>query len=173
MRDFWQETQDLLLKGGAAVAGFLHGMATGQQRSAALLVALMVADYLSGVIAAALGRSKNSTNGRLSSAIGAKGLLRKAVMLLVVGLSFLLDWFVNEGNAMFSTATIWFYISNEGISLLENLVLCGVPVPAKLRMMLEKLSVEESGSLPASEQQSEPSTNATEQNAKPDDQSQG
>lgn len=144
MRDFLAQTHDLLLKGGAAVAGFFHGMATGGNRSALLLVALMVADYISAVAAAAMGKSKKSGRGKLSSDAGARGLSKKALMLLVVGLSYLLDWFVNEGNAMFSAATVWFYISNEGISLLENLALCGVPVPKKLRGMLEKLDDEQS-----------------------------
>lgn len=143
MREFWEHTQDLLLRGGAAVAGFFHGMASGSNRSAVLLLVLIVADYLSGIVAAALGRSKKSAHGRLSSEAGWKGLLRKAMMLMVVAIAYLLDLFVNEGNAMFSTATVWFYISNEGLSLLENLALCGIPIPRRLRGMLEKLGEEE------------------------------
>ena len=140
MRDFLANTLDLLAGGGAAIAGFLHGMTSGQGRTAILLAALMGADYVSGVLAAALGRSRKSAHGRLSSQAGWKGLLRKAVILLAVGLSVLLDWYVGQGSAMFQTAVMWFYISNEALSLLENLGRCGVPIPKKLRDMLEELS---------------------------------
>ena len=104
MRDFFANTLDLLAGGGAAIAGFLHGMTSGQGRTALLLAALMGADYVSGVLAAALGRSRKTAHGRLSSQAGWKGLLRKAVILLVVGLSVLLDWYVGQGSAMFQTA---------------------------------------------------------------------
>lgn len=145
MREFLAQTHDLLLKGGAAVAGFFHGLSNSGNQSAVLLVILMAADYVSGVVAAALGKSKKSAHGKLSSDAGAKGLLRKALILMVVALAYLLDQFVNEGNAMFAAAAIWFYISNEGLSLLENLALCGVPIPKKIRKMLEKLGDEEEG----------------------------
>ena len=143
MRDFFANTLDLLAGGGAAIAGFLHGMTNGQGRTAILLAALMGADYVSGVLAAALGRSRKTAHGRLSSQAGWKGLLRKAVILLVVGLSVLLDWYVGQGSAMFQTAVMWFYISNETLSLLENLGRCGVPIPKKLRDMLEELGKSE------------------------------
>ena len=137
MRDFFSNTLDLLAGGGAAIAGFLHGMTNGQGRTAILLAALMGADYVSGVLAA------KTAHGRLSSQAGWKGLLRKAVILLVVGLSVLLDWYVRQGSAMFQTAVMWFYISNEALSLLENLGRCGVPIPKKLRDMLEELGKSE------------------------------
>ena len=70
MRDFFSNTLDLLAGGGAAIAGFLHGMTSGQGRTALLLAALMGADYVSGVLAAALGRSRKSAHGRLSSQAG-------------------------------------------------------------------------------------------------------
>ena len=143
MRDFLSHTFDLLMKGGAAAGGFLYGMANGEGRSTVLLAALMTADYISGVVAAAMGKSPKSAHGRLNSDAGAKGLLKKAAILLVVGLSAVLDWFVNEGNAMFLTAVTWFYISNEALSLIENLGRCGVPIPKRLRVMLEKLGEEE------------------------------
>ena len=143
MRDFLSHTFDLLMKGGAAAGGFLYGMANGEGRSTVLLAALMVADYISGVVAAAMGKSPKSAHGGLNSDAGAKGLWKKAAILLVVGLGYVLDWFVNEGNAMFLTAVTWFYISNEAISLIENLGRCGVPIPKRLRAMLEKLGEEE------------------------------
>ena len=69
--------------------------------------------------------------------------MKKAAMLGVLCLSHGLDWVLHEGNAMFFTAVCWMYISNESLSLLENLALCGVPVPARLKAMLEKLSAQE------------------------------
>ncbi|MDD3334663.1 MAG: phage holin family protein [Eubacteriales bacterium] len=143
MRDFFAHTYDLLAKGGAALAGFLYGTMKGEGRSALFLVILMTADYISGIVAAAMGKSPNSDHGRLSSAAGGKGLLKKAVILLVVGLAVALDWFMGNGNQMFQTAVIWFYISNETLSLLENLARCGVPIPRKLRAMLESLREKE------------------------------
>lgn len=136
-------TGDLLLRGGAAAAGFCYGMLNGQGRSAVLLAALMVADYISGIVAAALGQSPNSAHGKLDSEAGARGLLKKGMILLVVGLSAVLDWYINEGNAMFLTAVLWFYISNEALSLLENLSYCGVPIPRRLARMLEDMGREE------------------------------
>lgn len=162
MREFLTHTKDLLLRGGAAVGGFLHGLNAGNHGAAVLLVVLMVADYISGVAAAAMHKSPKSDGGGLSSAAGAKGLWRKALMLVVVAVAYGLDWFANEGNAMFSTAAIFFYISNEGLSLLENLALCGVPVPKRLRGLLERLPQNEE---PATAQQSgQPDTGSPPQN---------
>lgn len=143
MREFLARTYDLLVKGGAGVAGFFYGMVSGAGRSVAVLAALMIADFISGVAAAAMGKSKKSPHGRLSSHAGAKGLVRKGLMLLVVALAYGLDRLVNEGNSMFFSATVWFYIGNEGLSLLENLTLAGVPLPKKLRGLLEAAAQED------------------------------
>lgn len=140
MRDFFMHTYDLLLRGGAAVLGFLRGMGISGHRGSLLLAILMGADYLTALIAAARGKSPATAGGRLSSAAGFKGLLHKAAMLAVLLLCLGLDWLLSEGNAMFYTAVLWMYISNECLSLLENLALCGVPVPKRLRTLLEKLS---------------------------------
>ena len=164
MREFLTHTKDLLLRGGAAVGGFLHGLSAGNHGAAVLLVVLMIADYLSGVAAAAMGKSSKSESGRLSSAAGLKGLWRKALMLVVVAVAYGLDWFANEGNAMFSTAAIFFYISNEGLSLLENLALCGVPVPKRLRGLLERLPQDEAESPQGAQTQADANAGAPPQN---------
>ncbi len=143
MKSFFQHTWDLLMKGGMMAAGFLQGLNGDQNQGIFLLMALMVADYISGVASAALHRSPKTQQGGLSSDAGWRGLLKKALMLLVVLLSYVLDDFVGQGNAMFQTAVTWFYISNEGISLLENLALAGVPIPRKLRAALEKMAEED------------------------------
>ena len=138
MRDFFLHTYDLLIRGGAAVMGFLHGMSTGEHRCGVLLLCLMAADYLTGLIAAAIGKRRK--NGKTIGLAGFQRLLHKAVMLLVLLLAAVLDWFIHDQNAMFFTAVCWMYIGNEALSLLENLRLCGVPVPARLQRRLEAFS---------------------------------
>lgn len=147
MRDFFMHTYDLLVRGGAAVLGFFSGMGTGEHRCALLLLFLMAADYIAGVIAAIMGKSRKTSTGKLSSAAGFSGLLRKAAMLLVLMLCAVLDWFIHDGNAMFFTAVCWMYISNEALSLLENLTLCGIPVPQWLKKRLEKFASEEEAAI--------------------------
>lgn len=139
MGSFLTYTWDLIVRGGSAAAGFLGGMNARANGGLTLLLLLMAADYVTGVIAAALGKSRHTAHGGISSEAGWKGLLRKALTLLVVLLSVLLDRFVNQGNAMFQSAVTWFYISNEAISLVENLARCGVPVPRKVRATLEQM----------------------------------
>ena len=142
MRDFLMHTYDLLLRGGAAVMGFFHGMGSGEHRCGILLLCLMAADYITGVIAAMLGKSPKTGTGKLSSAAGYKGLLHKGAMLLVLMLAAVLDWFIHDANAMFFSAVCWMYIGNEALSLMENLALCGVPVPTRLRRHLEQFATE-------------------------------
>ena len=146
MRDFLIHTYDLLLKGSAAIVGFFHGMTSGNHRSAVLLLCLMAADYLTGLIAAWLNKSRKTKTGKLSSAAAFRGLLRKALMVLVLVISAVLDWFIGDHNAMFFTAVCWMYIGSEALSLLENMALCDIPVPAALKRRLALFSqTEESG----------------------------
>ncbi len=143
MGNFLRHTWDLIVKGAMLVAGFLQGIRWGENRGIVLLLALMVADYISGVVAAAMKKSRKSVTGGLSSQVGAQGLLKKGLMLLVVLLAYVLDRFIDQGNTMFQSAVTWFYISNEALSLVENLAVAGVPIPKKLRAALERLAEEE------------------------------
>ncbi|MBE5778118.1 MAG: phage holin family protein [Clostridiales bacterium] len=141
MRDFFAHTFDLLLKGLTAAGGFLAGMFGGEgKRYVVLLLVLMVVDYITGVTAAAMGKNTKPGDGKLGSKAGFKGLTKKGIIFLVVGLAHGLDVFVNKGNSMFLSAVAWFYIGSEALSLVENLAYCGVPVPAKLKAALEGLS---------------------------------
>lgn len=135
---FWSATWDLLTRGAAALGGFLRGIHQADNPGLTALAVLMVADYVTGVLAAALCRSRKTPGGGLSSRAGWQGLLRKGLTLLVVALAHLLDSLTGQG-AMFESAATWFYISNEALSVLENLTLCGVPTPAFLRRALESL----------------------------------
>lgn len=113
---------------GSLLAGwlsYLYGDMNG------LLVALFVAivlDYITGLIQAGI-------NGKLSSSIGFKGILKKALILVVVGLAHVIDNCVGSGETWRNIAIV-FYICNEGLSILENIVACGVPVPEKIKEAL-------------------------------------
>ena len=100
-----------------------------------VLAVMMIADYITGVLRAALGKSDKTSGGRLSASAGFRGLLKKSLMLLAVLLSALLDDYAGA-NGVLRTAVIWFYICNEGLSVLENLAGMGVPVPQRLRALL-------------------------------------
>ena len=97
-----------------------------------VLVCFMVADYISGVLLAI-------TRRELSSSVGFKGLAKKAVMLVVIALAVQLDRLINDGDGIFRTLCAYFYIANEGISILENAAGLGIPVPAKLKKVLADL----------------------------------
>ena len=119
---------------GSAVAGWLGGWDAALK----VLTAFMVADYITGVALAAVWRkSKKSKSGAVSSAAGFKGLCKKGVILLVVWVTTLLDKAL--GAEYVRTATVLFFIGNEGISLLENLGMMGIPFPAFLQTALEAL----------------------------------
>ena len=87
------------------------------------------------MLRAALGKSDKTSGGRLSASAGFRGLLKKSLMLLAVLLSALLDDYAGA-NGVLRTAVIWFYICNEGLSVLENLAGMSVPVPQRLRALL-------------------------------------
>lgn len=114
-----------------AVVGGLIGEINGMM--IALLV-FMAIDYITGVIIAIDGKA-------LSSEVGFKGLLRKATILLVVIVANVVDAYVIGAGAAVRSAAIAFYLANEGISILENTTLLGVPYPDKLRDILIQLKM--------------------------------
>lgn len=122
----------------AAAGAFLAGGLGGWDAPLALLVALMAADYLTGVLVAAVWqRSDKSASGALDSRAGFQGLVKKGMILLLVWLGVLLDRAAGAGYVR--TAVVLFFVGNEGLSLLENLGLMGVPFPAFLRRALQAL----------------------------------
>lgn len=116
---------------GAMITGvfsYLYGELNG------LLIALIVAvvlDYMTGLIKGAILK-------KLSSEVGFKGILRKVLILLVVGLAHVIDNCVGSGET-WRNIVIVFYICNEGLSILENVVACGLPVPEKLKDILTQM----------------------------------
>lgn len=116
-----------------AVFGFVFGDLNGLMVA---LVALIVLDYISGVIAAVVEK-------KLSSEVGAKGIAKKIFMLLIVAVANIVDInVIGEGHVL-KSVTVVFYIANECISLIENAGRLGVPVPKKLLDVLEQLKSKE------------------------------
>ena len=118
-----------ILAGICTLISFLFGDMEGMLIA---LIALIILDYISGVIAAAVEK-------RLSSAVGAKGIAKKIFMLLIVALANIVDINVIGDGHVLKTVTVVFYICNECISLIENAGRIGVPVPKKLLDVLEQL----------------------------------
>lgn len=96
------------------------------------LITFVVIDYITGVM---VGYSTK----KLSSEVGFKGICRKVVIFCLVGMAHILDIHVIQTGNVLRTAVIFFYLSNEGISILENASLLGLPVPQKIRDVLEQL----------------------------------
>ena len=128
MKEFWNMIQMVF----AAVGGWLGYYLGGCDGLLLALVAFAAADYLTGVMCAVSDR-------KLSSNVGFKGICRKVLIFLLVGIANILDVHVIGTGAVLRTAVIFFYISNEGVSLLENAAHLGLPVPEKIKAVLEQL----------------------------------
>ena len=96
------------------------------------LIALAVVDYITGVMCAV-------TDHKLSSEIGFKGIFKKVLIFVLVGVANILDVNVIGNGSVLRTAVIFFYISNEGVSVLENATHLGLPVPEKVKVVLQQL----------------------------------
>ena len=128
MKEFWNVIHAVF----AAVGGWLGYFLGGCDGLLYALLAFIVLDYITGVMCAVVDH-------KLSSAIGAKGIFRKIVILALVGVGHLLDVYVIGSGGVLRTAIIFFYLSNEGLSLVENAAYLGLPVPEKLKKVLEQL----------------------------------
>ena len=120
----------------AVVATFFTYLFGGWDIALIVLVAFMVLDYATGVIWAYIQKNLNSE-------IGFKGLVKKCMILVVLVVAVLLDRMINSGTAVFRTLVCYFYIANEGISLLENVSNLGLPIPDKLKVALQQLNENE------------------------------
>ena len=130
---------DNILKAIAACGGIVAGLFGGFDAMMQVLVACMAIDYVTGLVVAWMGKSPKTETGHLDSKIGFAGLLKKALILLVVFLAVRLDSVLPTDQAVFRSMMCWFYIANEGISILENLAIAGVPFPGALKTALEQL----------------------------------
>lgn len=132
MENIWK----WIVKAGACVGGIIGGALGGWDKLLAVLIGAMVADYVSGILVACMGKSQKTDYGGLSSKVGWIGLTKKGMMLLVVLVGTLLDGAMGLENAMCRDAVCWFYVANEGLSLMENMALIGVPFPKKIKELL-------------------------------------
>ncbi len=128
MKEFWNMVQMVF----AAVGGWLGYFLGGNDGLLYALIAFVVIDYITGVMCAI-------TDRKLSSAVGFKGIFRKVLIFLLVGIANIIDVQVIGTGAVLRTAVIFFYISNEGVSLLENAGHLGLPIPEKIKTVLEQL----------------------------------
>ena len=117
----------------ALVATFFTYLFGSWDLALQVLIVFMVLDYGTGVLYAYL------TN-QLNSEVGFKGLVKKCMILVVLIIGVMLDRIVGNGTWVFRTLVCYFYIANEGISLLENVGNIGIPIPNKIRNALEQLN---------------------------------
>ena len=134
----WESIWDKSVKLCAAGAGALLSWWTGLGAMPQTLAVFMAADYATGLLCAWRGVSPKTQSGTISSKAGFDGLLRKACIVLVVLIASQLD--AATGTQAMAAATMGFYIANEGISILENTALLGVPWPQGMKSALEALS---------------------------------
>lgn len=135
-------TWDKILKWLAGIAGAIAGLFGEWSTTLTILVAVMAIDYISGVIVAACGKSPKSEAGGLSSKVGFIGIAKKGFIMLLVLLATMLDRAIGNETMVFQTSLVFYYIANEGLSVLENAALMGLPFPEKLKKALETLREE-------------------------------
>jgi len=128
MKEFWNTIQFVF----AGIGGWLGYFLGGCDGLLYALLAFVVADYLTGVMCAISDKT-------LSSDVGFRGICRKVLIFILVGIANILDVQVVGTGSVLRTAIIFFYISNEGVSLLENAGHLGLPIPEKLKTVLEQL----------------------------------
>lgn len=128
MKEFWNTIQLVF----TAVGGWLGYFLGGCDGLLYALIAFVVIDYITGVMCAVIDK-------KLSSAVGFKGIFRKMLIFLLVGIANIIDVQVIGNGAVLRTAVIFFYISNEGVSLLENAGHLGLPIPEKIKTVLQQL----------------------------------
>lgn len=128
MKELWNTFQAVI----AALGGWLGYFLGGCDGLLYALIVFVVLDYITGVLCAIADR-------RLSSAVGFKGICRKVLIFALVGIANILDVHVIGTGCVARTATIFFYISNEGVSILENAANLGLPVPKKVKEVLKQL----------------------------------
>lgn len=120
----------------AALGGALGTVLGGWDGFLYALIVFVVIDYMTGLMSALLQK-------KLSSETGFKGIFKKIVIFCLVAVANIVDTRVIQNGGVLRTAVIFFYLSNEGISILENAAQIGLPIPKKLREVLEQIQEEE------------------------------
>ena len=128
MKELWNYIQLVF----TAIGGWLGWFLGGGDGLLYALLAFVVIDYLTGVLCAIADQ-------KLSSAIGFRGICKKVVIFVLVGVAHILDTQIIGSGSILRTAVIFFYLSNEGVSLLENASHLGLPIPTKIKDVLKQL----------------------------------
>lgn len=128
MKEFWTTIQVVF----AGIGGWLGWFLGGCDGLLYALLAFVVIDYITGIMCAVVDK-------KLSSEVGFKGIFKKVLIFALVGIGHILDIRVIGSGSVMRTAVIFFYLSNEGVSLLENAAYLGLPIPQKLKSVLEQL----------------------------------
>lgn len=128
MKEFWNTLQLIF----AAIGGWLGYYLGGFDGLLYALIAFVICDYVTGMMCAV-------SDKKLSSEVGFKGIAKKIVIFILVAVANIIDTNVITQGAILRTAVIFFYLSNEGLSLVENATHLGLPVPDKLKAVLAQL----------------------------------
>ena len=132
MKDIFNTIQIII----AAVGGYIGYFLGGWDGFLFALVAFVVIDYLTGIMVAILEK-------RLSSEVGFRGIFKKVLIFSLVAVGHIVDSQLIQNGSAIRTAVIFFYLTNEGISILESTAKIGLPVPEKLKTVLEQLNKED------------------------------
>ena len=132
MKDIIHTIQIIFVAIGAYIGWFLGGF----DGLLYALVAFVVLDYITGLMVAILDK-------KLSSSIGFKGIFKKVLIFIFVGIGHIIDFYILQNGSAVRTAVIFFYLSNEGLSIVENAAKIGLPVPESLKKVFIELKKEE------------------------------
>jgi toxin secretion/phage lysis holin len=132
MKDFIHTLQLLF----TAIGGYIGWFLGGFDGLVYALVAFVVIDYITGVMVAVLEK-------KLSSNIGFKGIFKKMLIFIFVGIGHIIDFHIIKNGSAVRTAVIFFYLSNEGLSIVENATRIGLPVPEQLKAVFKELRKED------------------------------
>ncbi|GAA0753472.1 phage holin family protein [Clostridium sartagoforme] len=119
-----------------ALGGYLGWFLGGVDGFMYALITFVIIDYVTGLMVAVLER-------KLSSEVGFRGIFKKVLIFVFVGIGNIIDVYLLKNGSAIRTAVIFFYVSNEGISIIENAAKIGLPIPQKLKDILEQLNKEE------------------------------
>lgn len=120
----------------ATIGGYIGWFLGGIDGFMYALISFVVVDYVTGLMVAVLER-------KLSSAVGFRGIFKKVLIFTFVGIANIIDTYLIKNGSAIRTAVIFFYVSNEGISIIENAAKIGLPIPEKLKQILAQLNKEE------------------------------
>lgn len=130
---------DKIIKAVAVAAGAIAGLYGEWTTALSILAIMMGVDYITGVLVAISGRSPKTDGGGLSSKIGFIGIAKKGFIMLIVLVATQLDRAIGNTAMVFQTGTTFYYIANEGLSILENAEAIGVPFPSFIKQRLETM----------------------------------